>query len=329
MILIIDRPVVIKGFSNTSNQIKDLYFICDRLTNIEKRKLVLNEIASRQAGLKGEEIVFYTLANSDLPMYILHDISIQEFDYTYQFDIIAVTPKFLLMIEVKHLNGDLDITQDGNIEYYNYNKKYCNKDVITQAKLHIDTLKSVVKEQKELDNFEVYYLVVLSNDNRVYDKSRRDLLEFGICKNNVLIQTIADMLKYEKQERNISEESMQRITNILINENKPSHYNNSIPGYQFSDEDFEEKDIETTLPLYKCHELREILLGLRWRIAKENNTHEYYIYTNRELDRLVALCPRTLGELKQIPGFMQHKINKYGAQIVNTINKFLRGSSKW
>ncbi|MGR6835991.1 HRDC domain-containing protein [Syntrophomonas erecta] len=48
----------------------------------------------------------------------------------------------------------------------------------------------------------------------------------------------------------------------------------------------------------------------------------YYIYTNAQLEEIIALMPETCQELMQIKGFGEKKCSKYGDAIINIVNKF-------
>ena len=53
--------------------------------------------------------------------------------------------------------------------------------------------------------------------------------------------------------------------------------------------------------------------------AKETKLPPYYIFDNKELDKLVELTPKTLEELKQSKILTEIKIKMHGQAIINEI----------
>ena len=47
----------------------------------------------------------------------------------------------------------------------------------------------------------------------------------------------------------------------------------------------------------------------------------YKIFTDATLEELSLKKPTTLEQLKEINGFQDYKVNKYGNQIINILNK--------
>lgn len=83
--------------------------------------------------------------------------------------------------------------------------------------------------------------------------------------------------------------------------------------------------------LLQCYadqfEMNEALEPLRaWRRAKtaEDRRAAYMIATNRELQLLAVFVPRTIDELKQIPGFGKTKIEKYGEELISLLRELPR-----
>lgn len=49
----------------------------------------------------------------------------------------------------------------------------------------------------------------------------------------------------------------------------------------------------------------------------------YFIFTNRELEDIIARMPQTLDELKKVAGFGEVKCQKYGNAIVKIVKKYI------
>ena len=64
-------------------------------------------------------------------------------------------------------------------------------------------------------------------------------------------------------------------------------------------------------------DLGAALKAFRTRRANELSTPPYCVFTNAELDALVAACPRSTAELSRIKGFGASKVSKFGDDIVS------------
>lgn len=68
-------------------------------------------------------------------------------------------------------------------------------------------------------------------------------------------------------------------------------------------------------PLYK--ELRQY----RYEISKAAGIKPYMVFTNAELVALISAKPRTLNDLKRVPGFGNVKCERYGKAILEIIKR--------
>ena len=70
-------------------------------------------------------------------------------------------------------------------------------------------------------------------------------------------------------------------------------------------------------------ELKTKLIEFRKTRAKETKLPAYYIFDNKELDKLVEQTPKTLDELKESKILTEIKIQVHGQAIINEINKII------
>lgn len=70
------------------------------------------------------------------------------------------------------------------------------------------------------------------------------------------------------------------------------------------------------LPLYKA------LKQYRYEKSKAENIKAYFVFKNDELIEIIKLMPTAPEQLKSIRGFGEGKIQKYGNEIVNIVNKY-------
>jgi len=63
------------------------------------------------------------------------------------------------------------------------------------------------------------------------------------------------------------------------------------------------------------------LKARRLSIAKENNIPPYVVFHDKTLIDMAINRPSTLDEMSLVPGLGQSKLNKYGQEFLNIINK--------
>ncbi|HXP67981.1 MAG TPA: RecQ family ATP-dependent DNA helicase [Candidatus Dormibacteraeota bacterium] len=72
--------------------------------------------------------------------------------------------------------------------------------------------------------------------------------------------------------------------------------------------------------------LREYMRQWRQETAKQNGMAAFIIMHDTSLDELCRLRPRTLGELRKVPGFGERKTELYGPQILDALQRFQGGA---
>ncbi len=81
-------------------------------------------------------------------------------------------------------------------------------------------------------------------------------------------------------------------------------------------------------PLLSSHDhaLREYLREWRRKISKEQGISAFIVMYDTSLDALCRLRPRSLEELRSVPGFGERKIETYGKQILSALAEFDAGA---
>ncbi|MBD3843090.1 MAG: NERD domain-containing protein, partial [Campylobacterales bacterium] len=92
----------------------------------------------------------FKLKNSMVPILILHDVYLEFEDYQAQMDFVIVTPKFILVLEVKKLFGDIFVTDKGEFQrVIRKNNRMVNKEgmysPINQVERHVAILERYLK----------------------------------------------------------------------------------------------------------------------------------------------------------------------------------------
>ncbi len=70
------------------------------------------------------------------------------------------------------------------------------------------------------------------------------------------------------------------------------------------------------------NDLYEEIRKYRYNKSKEEGNKPYFLFNNNTLDLLVKERPRTKEELLKIQCFGQVKVDKYGKELLEIINKF-------
>lgn len=105
------------------------------------------EIRRVQAGIAGEEQIHFELANSHIPMYVLHDLRLGYDGLTAQIDYLVITRKHQFVLECKNLYGDIEIDAKGNFtrvsSYGRFYKKEGIYSPVTQNQRHLELIRAL------------------------------------------------------------------------------------------------------------------------------------------------------------------------------------------
>ncbi len=146
------EPVFLKESNEAQRQIQMLEGLAPCLT-IEGQEILRQDIRCLEYGILGEQQIAYELKNSHMPMYILHDIYLEDGDLSAQIDYLVVTRKLCFVIECKNLYGNIEITPTGEfyriMEFNGQRKKEAIYSPVTQNEHHLELLKKIRLEGKE------------------------------------------------------------------------------------------------------------------------------------------------------------------------------------
>ena len=275
-----NKPIMYyKGKSNINNLDK---LKVDEVTNGYR-------INCLQKGMVGEERLNYNLINSDIPMYIMHDLVLTFNNKTAQIDFIIITKRSAYILESKNLSGNVDIEKDGTFTRRLGRYKKGIKNPLTQNIEHENLINEIFKKERIKIKYES--LVILTNDNTFlnFKKSDKDYKNL-IIRNDKIIE----VLKAKEKKKHIirNEEKIKSICDIILKYEK----------YSF--------DVE---------QLRIKLKQYRKEKSNYEQIQPYMIFNDQTLEELINKIPLNLEELKLINGFGDYKINKYGNDIIEII----------
>ncbi|WP_208559150.1 HRDC domain-containing protein [Marinilactibacillus kalidii] len=349
------EPIFLKEDSNMQEQLDRLKELESSLT-IEGTKVLKQDIKNLEYGMIGENSIEYELKNSHLPMYVLHDIYLEDGDLSAQIDYIVFTKKLIFVIESKNLYGDIEINQAGDFirttAFKGRKKKEGIYSPITQNQRHIDLMKKLRVHSKgnfltkllSQRNFEemTKSVVVLSNPKTVLNArfAKKEVKE-KVIRADQLVKYINDAQK-QSNRKSFSDKEMLEWANMYLNLHKEAvkDYTKKYETYKVDKNSRSSKTLEKAAqlntnkkstrrekPLEKVEKVEKVdiyqaLKSYRLNKSREDNIKAYYIFSNKQLTALAEKLPKTKDELLSIEGFGEAKVTKYGLDIIRIIRKY-------
>jgi hypothetical protein len=347
----IDRPIFIKEFENENEQLLDLIELSSKV-GVNKKEIIDRDITLLKQGLDGEQNVYFELKNSFIPMLCLHDIRLEYDSYVAQLDFVIITNKFIYVLETKKLNGDIEITKDGDFirTIKSYSGKVIKKEgiysPISQNERHINILKEILLKEKLIRTTPIKSAVILANPKTILNKTNcPKSIQNNIYKYDQLTTLLKKELNDKTNDKNVLEKYSYEIADYLLKNNKPLKINYaakySLDEVVISKEEELQKqdelqcenklikeELKNEIPVPKVsvdgQELYELLRQFRLKASREEGIKPYFIFNNQELDALILAMPKSREELTQVKGFGDKKIEKYGDEILSILNsKFI------
>ncbi len=347
------EPKFIKEFNEDNKQLKDLEELLkvapeDTIKEVEKDMKLLSY------GLLGEKNVAYELKNSHMPILILHDLYLKYNDLTAQIDFVVIGQRFILVIECKNMVGDIEITSSGDfIRYFKTtNGKVYKKEgmysPIVQNERHIELIRDILKSEGYFKNTDfglVQHVVTVANPKAVINsKYAKKELKDHIIKHEQLINKMKQLQDANKDGRWFTEESMYNLADSLMKYNETytidyeKKYGVSVVCNEekntihidneeiISQEEITEVADKNNIGESECLEESQIYKELkeyRLKKSREEKVKPYFLYNNQELEAIIEVKPKSIEELKSIKGFGNVKCEKYGAEIIEIVNRSL------
>ena len=195
----------LKENSDIERQVEALRILSRKFPSNKKIK---DELVKVETGLKGENEVKYYLKNSNINMYVLHDITLAIDDLKAQIDYIIITQAKCYFVECKNMMGKIKIDNNGQfIREYTFNGKKVTEAIespLRQSERHRDILLKVHNKKKTLidslffneEDFERYHkpIVVFTNKKAILDNKYAP----KECKERVL--RVDELVNYIKKD---------------------------------------------------------------------------------------------------------------------------------
>lgn len=333
------EPVFLKQSSDAQKQIQNLEGLAPCL-NAEGQEVLRQDIRFLEYGIQGERQIAYELKNSHMPMYILHDIYLEDEELSAQIDYIVVTRKLCFILECKNLYGNIEITPTGEfyrlMEFHGQRKIEAIYSPITQNEHHLELLKKIRLEEKRNflfrimaeKQFERRYqsAVVLANPKTMlYAQRSAPEIQEKVLRADQLVAFIRRQYR-ASSEAELSDKKLREWAESFLDLHQEKHKNYlwkyqpywiGEPAYSAPQQGRmrRETGIEDT-PIFKA------LRSYRWKRSQEEGIKPYLIYNDNQLKDLISRMPRNKRELLQVSGFGQVKAEKYGAEILAIIRQF-------
>ena len=345
------EPVFLKESSDAERQLEKLREL-EVLLNSEGKNIIKQDIKCLEYGIAGEKNIAFELKNSHMPMYILHDIYLEDGDLSAQIDYLVFTKKMCFVIECKNLYGNIEINNAGDfvrtMEFGNKKKREGIYSPITQNQRHLELMRKI-----KLDNnnniltkfiagkyFEDFNksVVVLANPKTILNaKFAKKEVKEKIIRADQLVKYIKDMQEKSKESVDSEERLLARVQFYLkIQKNVEKDYTAKYERYKIgasmktmSVEEVlapvaEESNSEVDkIPMEETDIFKE-LKAYRLSKSREEKIKPYFICNDNQLRGLISKMPRNKEELQTVAGFGQVKVNKYGDDILKILESYQR-----
>lgn len=225
--------VFIKEESDTQDFIDKMSKLSAQATGALKKDID-KQIKLAQYGMIGEKNIAFELKNSDIDMYILHDLYFEYENLSAQIDYLIITRKNVYIIECKNLIGNIEVDHNGNfIRTYELFGKKVKEGIyspITQNERHRLVLKKMRMEGQNFitkmvmeKTFEQNHkiLVVLANPKTYLNaKFAKKEIKDQIIRADQLIAYIKEEDKKVSNADKNSDEYMLKLANYYLDKNK-------------------------------------------------------------------------------------------------------------
>lgn len=346
----IKEPVFLKEKSNAEEQLKMLKDLEPTL-NPEGVVVLKQDIKNLEYGILGEKKIEFELNNSHMPMYVLHDIYLEEGEHSAQIDYLVFTKKLCFIIESKNLYGDIEINNAGGFirttTFGRFKKKEGIYSPVTQNQRHMDLMKKIRVNSKgniltksfSEKHFEEYNkpVVVLSNPKTVLNaRFAEKEVKDKVIRADQLVKYIKDAYK-QSNRLPLSDKDLLMWAHSYLALHKVSvkDYTKKYEKYKLNTNNIDightvtlttgKKNTVHEKSLVENPDVLKELKDYRLNKSREEEIKAFYIFSNKQLKALVEKMPTSKKELQSLEGFGVTKVSKYGDEILKIIQNYELG----
>ena len=314
------KTIFLKENSDLIKQLEDLEAIRNKLSDTEE---IDKDIQKLKYGIEGEKQIKFELDNANLGLYVLHDVTFECDGNKAQIDYIVFSKGYFYLIECKNLYGNITIDKSGQFyREYNYKGKTIKESIYspyTQAVRHKNILTQLWESRhNKVENFlfgktfdKLFKpLVVLANDKSYLNlNDSPDEVKKSVIRADQLVNYIKnDLNQYDKD--------------LLSNENTlKKTATNYLEGSIENTTNMANKYLNMLNTTLNNEGLETKLREFRKEKSKKMNVPAYYIFTDEELNNLIAKMPKTVEELKEQNILSEIKIKCHAAEIIEILNR--------
>ncbi|MBR1553790.1 MAG: NERD domain-containing protein [Oscillospiraceae bacterium] len=209
----LDTPVMYKE-KNAGSPLPKLEKLLQQDIPAEIREQITQDIANVKSGDYGENQVKFALQNSYMPMYILHDVYLQENGLTAQIDFLVITRKIILILECKNYSSDLQVDKSGQfIITKKDGTRQSISDPTEQNRRHVDLLCRICPEVKKR-----CYPAVVFTDSRSILKTDKapEQIQKQVIKADKLVNFIRNLHETVRLSE-LSDADMKKYADFFLN----------------------------------------------------------------------------------------------------------------
>ena len=323
----LEEPKLYKEFNENSPIITNLTRLAESNDpNIDKKK-VESHLKLFSIGHAGEKNVLFELQHSMLPLVILHDVYLEYGDYHAQLDFVIITHKFVLILEVKKLFGNITVTDNGEFQrVITKNNRVINKEgmysPINQVERHVAILEKLLKDNGVKGNCPVKYAVTFANPKTILDISQKapENIRTNVIRHDQIKTYVKNALE-KKSPVSLADQQLYEIADTIQKYSKEKVFHTEDYMVDAAQAPSEEIASETPVENQENSDsaLKAALTEFRLKRSKELKIKPYHIFTNKILDSLLEKRPQTIEHLLEIDGVGRKIGEEYGKDILAII----------
>jgi Nuclease-related domain len=287
--------------------------------NYHKFEEINSDWAKKRAGFNGEKTVYRVLTMlEEQKYYIFHNLRFKIGQYFFQIDFLIVTPRFILITEVKNIAGILFFDELGQFIRISHDKEEDFQDPISQVQLH---KRQLIKwlEEKHFPKVPIEYVVVVSQPSSIIKISNRNPeVRKRVLPVSKLLEFIENNDRSYKNEI-LDQKQVKNLNNTLLKEDIP-YTPNLLEKYNIP-----EKNIITGVKCPKCFSAPMIPLKGTWK-CPHCRTCSKYAHIDAINDYLLlinsTISNRVLREFLHVPS------RQKATRILASLNLSNTGSNK-
>ncbi|GGE36104.1 hypothetical protein GCM10011391_13640 [Pullulanibacillus camelliae] len=206
--------------------------------NHRKRFLIQSDYSKYWKGLQGERSIDYELADLPTDGYdIYRDVRLVSDSYTFQIDLLILTPYFLLIIESKNLNGIVHIDKTNQFFQIIEGKETKISSPLHQVHRQVFRLQKWILSHG-IPHIPIKWFIAFTNPTMTI---RNESNDYEIVHNILHAESLTDTIRSLAstfQKKSLSKNELNKMHQFILSEHKPPT-TDILNDYNISIQDFE------------------------------------------------------------------------------------------